>query len=174
MSARERTDPLGVHRFEVDLGPDGTVGFSAVRGLSVSVEIQSAEEDDDGHDAVDSWWPLSEWFDQYREYLPAPVRRRTQSPTLELRRGVTADTTLWDWLQDWVAGRTEQRDVHVVLNDTGGQPVRAWLCRGARPVEWTGPELVATRSQVATETLELAHDGIEHVSELSRWGDGSA
>lgn len=166
----DRSDPYGRHRFEVDLGTGDGLGFTEVRGLSVSVEVVPEDATDGPDDDNDgSWWDFSDWFDQYREYLPAPNRRRTRSPNLELRRGITDDTTLWDWLQGWVTGSVEPRDVHVVLQDNGGQPVRAWRCHGATPVEWTGPELVATRSGVGTETLELAHDGIDHVTDLSRW-----
>lgn len=166
----DRRDPYARHRFEVYLGTGERLGFTEVRGLSVSVEIAAEDDPDETDDDTDGpWWDFSDWFDQYRECLPAPDHRRTQSPNLELRRGLTDDTTLWDWLQDWVAGSTEPRDVTVVLRDDEGQPVRAWRCLGATPVEWTGPKLIATRSDVATETLELAHEGLERVNDLSRW-----
>lgn len=170
MSGRERSDPFGRHRFTVDLGTGDPLGFTTVRGLSVSVEIRPDDVTDESeHDEDTPWWELSDWLDQPRESLPAPTRRRTVSPTIELQRGLTADTTLWDWLQEWVAGTTKPRDVHIVLLDNSERPVRGWRCLGATPVEWSGPELVATRSEVATETLELAHEGIDHVSDLSRW-----
>jgi hypothetical protein len=172
MSASDRRNPHGCHRFEVDLGTGDTLGFTAVRGLSVSAEIRPQDGPDEPEDNdPDPWWSVGDWVDLDREDLPGPTRRRTQSPPLELRRGLTVDTTLWEWLQEWVAGTTKPRDVHVVLKDTSQQPVRAWRCPRATPVEWTGPKLIATRSQVAMETVTLAHDGIEHVADPSRWSN---
>jgi hypothetical protein len=177
MPAEDPADPYPSHRFEVDIGTDERLGFSAARGLSVRVEVAPDEAsgggtDDAGDTAGDSpWWDFGDWFDQYREALPSTERRRTQSPNLKLERGVTDDTTLWDWLQDWVAGTVKPRTVHVLLCDGTGRPVRGWRCRSATPVEWHGPELVADRSGVAMEGLELAHDGIDAVSDLSAWLD---
>ncbi|RXK51604.1 phage tail protein [Halorientalis pallida] len=163
-------DPYPGHRFEVDIGTETRLGFTAVRGLSVRVEVAPDETESAPGDTDDSpWWDFGDWFDQYRESLPATERRRTQSPNLHLRRGVGDDTTLWDWVQEWVAGTAKPRTVHVLLCDGAGRPVRGWRCLSATPVEWTGPELVADRSGVATEELELAHEGLEAVSDLSAW-----
>jgi phage tail-like protein len=170
MAADESADPYPRHRFAVDIGTGERLGFAAVRGLSVRVEVAPDEAESGAGDTGDSpWWDFGDWFDQYRESLPTTERRRTQSPNLELRRGVGDDTTLWDWLQDWVAGTVKPRPVHVFLLDGAGRPVRGWRCLAATPVEWTGPELVAERSGVAMEELELAHEGLEAVSDLSAW-----
>lgn len=170
MSIIDRSDPHARHRFEVDFGTGDRLGFTEVRGLSVSVEIIPEDETGETDKNKDGpWWDFSDWFDQYSEYLPAPSNRRTQSPNLELRRGLTDDTTLWDWLQEWVTGSIEPRDVNVILQDNEGQPVRGWRCHRATPVEWTGPELIATRSDVATETLELAHEGLKNLNDMTRW-----
>lgn len=171
MAADDPTDPYPSHRFEVDIGTGQRLGFTAVRGLSVRVEVAPDDGTPADETADSPWWDFGDWFDQYRESLPATERRRTQSPNLELRRGVTDDTTLWDWLQDWVAGTIKPRTVHVILLDGTGRSVRGWRCLSATPVEWHGPELVADRSGVAMEGLELAHDGIDAVSDLSAWTD---
>jgi phage tail-like protein len=173
MASDDPRDPYPSHRFEVDIGTGERLGFAAVRGLSVRVEVAPDEESGPGVSGGDdsSWWNFGDWFDQYRESLPSTERRRTQSPNLQLRRGVSDDTTLWDWLQHWVAGTIKPRTVHVLLLDGTGRPVRGWRCLSATPVEWRGPELVADRSGVAMEELELAHDGLEAVSDLSPWID---
>ena len=74
--------------------------------------------------------------------------------------------SLWNWLQSWVAGELDPQDVRVCLLDERGKPVRGWLCRAATPVRWRGPDLVADRAAVATETLTLAHEGIDAVTDL--------
>jgi hypothetical protein len=180
MSGDDRSAPYRRHRFAVDIGERPPLGFTAVRGLAVRVEVGEEAAGADGtnrtNQSDDPWWDFGDWFDQYRDALPSAERRRTRSPDLELSRGVTDDDRLWDWLQDWVAGTTKPRDVHVVLLDEAGDPARGWRCRAAVPVEWTGPELVADRSGVATETLELAHEGIEPIADVQElfdrlWGE---
>lgn len=161
MSAPER-DPYGRHRFAVDIGDDGRpLGFTAVRGLSVRVQARASGEDDTG--GSDDWW---DWGDRIRDVfdaIPPAPRRRTASPHLTLRRGVTDDRRLWDWLRDWVSGTVDPRDVRVFLLDEAGDRRRGWRCLDATPVRWRGPELVADRPGVATEALELAHDGVEAI-----------
>lgn len=155
-------DPYGAHRFRVvsDALP-GELGFTEVRGLSVRV----ADREDDGPDAVEVGregrlrWPGGD---------RSPGQLETRSPTLELRRGVSEDRSLWDWLQSWVAGDVDPQDVRVCLLDGRGRPVRGWVCQAAKPVRWRGPDLVADRAAVATETLTLAHEGIEAVTDLAQ------
>jgi phage tail-like protein len=43
--------------------------------------------------------------------------------------------------------------------DTTGQERWRWNFLQAYPVKWIGPNLRATTSEVAVETLELAHNG---------------
>lgn len=143
-------DPYRRHRFDVDIGDDRPpLGFTAVDGLSVRVETRSADGSAPEH-AVG-------------RTLPA-TRRRTASPTLTLRRGITDDRRLWEWLRDWVDGAVEPRDVRVFLLDATGERARGWRCRAATPVRWGGPALAADRPAAATEALELAHEGIEAIT----------
>lgn len=155
--------PYGSHRFRVACDRLPPLGFTEVRGLSVAVEVRSESNGDDGRG---EWWDRGDRPVGRDEPVPAE-RRRRRSPTLELRRGVTDETALWDWLEAWVAGDATPQDVRVCLLDEAGGPVRGWVCRSATPVRWTGPELVATAAGVATETLELAHDGIDAVEDLT-------
>ncbi|WP_251330104.1 phage tail protein [Haloplanus pelagicus] len=158
-------DPYGRHRFDVDLGDDRPpLGFTAVTGLSVRVQARPA--DDGGGDEPAGTPDRLRWRvrpGRFAGAIPSPSRRRTTSPTLRLRRGVTDDRRLWDWLRGWVDGTAERRDVRVFLLDEAGTRARGWRCLNATPVGWEGPELAADRPAAATETLELAHDGIEAI-----------
>ena len=49
----------------------------------------------------------------------------------------------------------------VSLMGPNGQPVRAWSFTDAFPIKWTGPNLNASSNQVATETLEIVHAGLQ-------------
>jgi len=47
-----------------------------------------------------------------------------------------------------------------VLMDSAGEEKRRWNFQRAYPVKWAGPDMRATASEVAVETLELAHEGL--------------
>lgn len=162
-------DPYAAHRFRVTCEALPKLGFTEVRGLSVGVAVRTEERaSDDSPVDPPEWWHWSDWFERLdRERDPPVERRQTHSPNLELRRGITDDTSLWSWLEGWVAGDVGPQDVYVCLLDSTGTPVRGWACREATPVRWTGPDLVADRATVATESLELVHEGVDAVTDLS-------
>jgi len=159
-------DPYRRHRFDVDIGDDRPpLGFTEVRGLSVRVQARGADVDETETETEDAptWLDWRDRFDAVGR-VPSVPRRRTASPSLTLSRGITDDRRLWDWLRDWVDGRVERRDVRVYLLDGVGERARGWRCRDATPVRWTGPELAAERPAVATETLELVHEGLDAIT----------
>lgn len=159
-----RTDPLKRHRFVVDADGVPTTGFAEVRGLEAAVDDRPGQ--DSGADSDGLW----NWRRRIRRVTGFRLGRRNvarTSPNLELRRGVTEEPVLWTWLQEWTAGSARPRDVIVYLLDDVGEPAVGWVCSAARPVKWTGPTLRADRPDVAVETLELTHTGIQEL-ELPR------
>lgn len=53
----------------------------------------------------------------------------------------------------------ERTTAVVTAYDPAGDEVAAWTLDGVYPVRWTGPRFEAAGRGVATETLELAHNG---------------
>ena len=87
------------------------------------------------------------------------LRGRARHPNLVLTRGITDETALLDWFYS-CQDRTERHDVTVSLCDNAGHVVRSWSFASAFPVKWQGPTLNASGSGLATETLEIAHEGL--------------
>jgi phage tail-like protein len=89
---------------------------------------------------------------------------------ITLKRGVVArrdpldKSDLWAWFKGYVDGMGERRDGVITLNDASGEARRAWAFRRGLPLRWLGPALDASRSAVAVETLEIAHEGITDIS----------
>lgn len=162
-----RTDPYCAHRFRVNCDVLPEVGFTEVRGLTVCVAERDPDDLSPGRRGGRNWRGRA----RRTPVEPPPGRRAIRSPTLELRRGLTDGLALWRWIESWVAGDVDPQDVRVCLLDDQGEPVRGWVCRGATPVRWAGPDLDARQATVATETLELAHDGIEAVTDLAECED---
>ncbi|MFB6310832.1 MAG: phage tail protein [Salinirussus sp.] len=148
--------------------PEDREGRRRVGGVfgDISGAIEAAREA--AADAVDraTWidpddWPTIVNWTEPGTANPPPRQRRAEFPLLTLRRGVTDSRSLEDWIAEWIAGESQQRNVRILLLDSDGREARGWECRGAVPVRWSGPSLRADRGGVATEAIEIAHAGIE-------------
>ena len=83
-------------------------------------------------------------------------------PNIVLKRGIVAgDNEFFKWVATILQGQVERRDVVISLLDERHQPVMVWKVKNAWPAKYEGPVLRAENSEVAVETLELTHDGIE-------------
>src|SRR5688572_12906789 len=84
-----------------------------------------------------------------------------KNPPLVCKRGVIADVTLWNWMLEAQRGKVRRVEGSVVLLDENRQEVMRWNFRRGWPSKWTGPSLNAKNNEVAMETLEISHEGIE-------------
>jgi phage tail-like protein len=78
---------------------------------------------------------------------------------LVVRRPLTKDLALWNWMQQSVGGTASPAAISVRLLDAQEQPVVIWTFKNAFPVKWTGPVFNALSNDIAIETLEIAHSG---------------
>ena len=96
----------------------------------------------------------------------AGVRRLpglTRYANVILKRGITSSLELYQWHRMIAEGRTAdaRRNVVIVLCDETQTDVARFALRNAWPVKYEGPSLNATANEVAIETLELTHEGLE-------------
>jgi phage tail-like protein len=77
-----------------------------------------------------------------------------------LTRGLTADTSLWDWYNSIANGVPDRRNGSVILMDESRADVLRWDFEGAWPNTITGPTLDAAANTVALEVLSLVVEGI--------------
>jgi phage tail-like protein len=138
-----RNDPYLNFNFLVELGGDVVGGFSEADLPTGRIETVAYREGSDRTSAA--------------RLLPG----RVEYGPLVLRRGFAGDAALFQWWHAVAQGNVDPRNVSVVLLDEQRQEVARWNLRNAWPSKWTGPALNAKGSDVAIETLELAHEGIE-------------
>lgn len=141
-NAHPRNDPYS--RFNFLLEIDGVVkaGFSEVSGLSTETDVIDYREGSE----------------------PATVRKLpglTRYSNITLKRGVTKDKSLWQWRKAVIDGKVQRSSGSVILLDESRQPVLVWNFREGWPCKWEGPSLTAKTSDVAIETIEIAHEGLE-------------
>jgi len=169
MAQYQRRDPLLAYNFQVSLldskendgvglttvalstaGLRTMAAFSEVSGLEMSME---AEEYSAGgiNDTV----------------LKFPGRVKWSN--LVMKRGLLAKrdpidrSDLWTWYESYLEGRGVRKDGIIVLLDAERKPKITWSFRRGLPLRWTGPSLNATQSQVAVESIEIAHEGLRLV-----------
>ncbi len=131
--------------YELKLSPISTpVGYySEVTGLTAEIEVMTYNEGG-RNDAVHK--------------LPT----RMKHPNLVLKRGVTAVKDLQQWTLDSYMGPA-RKEVTLTMYNEALEKVRAWSFKNAYPVKWTGPNFNNAQNTIATESIEIVHDGIQIV-----------
>jgi phage tail-like protein len=137
-----RHDPILSYNFKVELDSIVVAGFSDVSGLQAEIEVQDYREGG---------------LNEYIHRFAGPVK---YSSNLVLKRGITDNTELWSWYKQVLQGRVQRKMVNVVLLNSKGEQSRNWQLQNAYPVKWTGPDMKASASEVAIESLELVHEGL--------------
>lgn len=80
---------------------------------------------------------------------------------ITLKRGFTADRSLWEWRKKVLDGKTERQSGSIVLLDEARQPALRINFRESWPRKWEGPTFNAKTNEVAINTLEIVCEGIE-------------
>jgi len=139
----QRTDPYLAFQYQVEIESVTVGGFSEVTGLQVETEIKEYREGG---------------LNEYMHRLAGPTRYPSN---LILKRGLTDVDILIRWHQQVTQGAVKRFNGSIVLLDISGQERWRWNFLQAYPVKWIGPYLRANATEVALETLELAHNGFQ-------------
>lgn len=142
MALGARTDPFLAFNFLVEIAGLVVGGFTDVTGLESEIEVEEYREGGQN---------------RYVHRLAGPARYPAR---LVLRRGLAERRTLWSWHYDATQGIIRRRNGSIVLLNSAGEESWRWNFIGAYPVRWVGPELRASTTATAVETIELVHQGI--------------
>ena len=137
-----RNDPYGGFNFLVEIDRVTVAGFAAVSGLDSETEVIEYREGNQ---------------DTAVRKLPGPKK----FTNITLKRGYTGGTELWEWRKTVVDGRADRRPGSIVLLNEAREPVIRWNFFEGWPAALRGPILNAAISDVAIETLEIAHERLE-------------
>ncbi|WP_080057992.1 phage tail protein [Spirosoma aerolatum] len=90
---------------------------------------------------------------------------KTPSPpkaVLTLKKGVFSnDTRFWEWYNSIRMNTAKPDKVEIYMQDQLGNTVMTWLVKNALIIKIQAPDLNAKGNDIAIESLELAHEGIE-------------
>ncbi len=138
----ETDDPYQAFRFVVEIADiDTLTGFTEVSGLgneTAVIEYRSGGQ-------------------QRTRKIPG----RHSHQNIVLKRGLTPDRALWAWRKNLLDGLVDRRSGSIIVLNAELEQVVRYNFFEAWPVRWEGPSLNATGNEIAIETLELAHEGIE-------------
>lgn len=78
------------------------------------------------------------------------------------KRGITNNLELFNWFKTITEGKinSNRKNVSILLLDEEGNEASRWNFVNVWPTKYDAPDLNATGSEIAIETLELAHEGM--------------
>ena len=135
--------PLPTFHFTAEWGGK-RVGFSEITGLT---QENQAIEYRDG---------------SFPEYSSIKMPGLRKFSNVVMKRGIVkSDNEFFKWLTTIKLNKVERRDIVISLLNEEHQPVMVWKIHNAFPVKVEGPQLKASANEVAIESIEVAHEGLE-------------
>ena len=133
--------PFASFNFQVEICNEGKVLalFQEVTGLSASIEVTDLKEG-----GVNS--------------TVHKLIGHASYGNVTLKRGLI-DNEFIQWVNDVLNGNVYRKDIIITVNDDSGESISYKLLRTV-PVKWEGPNLNVMNDSIATESLELAVEGL--------------
>jgi phage tail-like protein len=140
----QRRDPFPVYCFRVEIDEiDGaTAFFKSVSGLKFETDVVDFQEGGQN---------------EFTHRLVGP----TKWANLIFKRGFSQDNKLIQWRQEWITGRKSRRNGKIIQLNTKLEAVCEWRFKEGWPCKWELSEMDASKSELAIETLEIAHHGLQ-------------
>lgn len=138
--------PHAKFRFKIEIDGLEAGGFSEVTGFDASVDVIEYREGD------------------MTAETPLKVPGLKKYGNITLKQGLTDSRVMYDWLASGLTGEVERKTVTLTLLNETQAPAASWQIINAWPTKYTAPDFNATSSEIAIETIELAHEGMTRVS----------
>ena len=144
-----RQDPLPVFCFKVQAdfvgGNKADAFFKSVSGLKYETEVVPVREG--GANAT-----------------TFQLVGATKWSNIVLKQGFTANsgvTGMLKWREDWLKGTYNRAETGTIIQlNTALKEMATWTFYRGWPAKWEISEFDASKSEIAIETLEIAHEGL--------------
>jgi phage tail-like protein len=140
--ARRATDPFASFNFKLEIEGITVAGFSEVTGLNQESNVIDYREGQEG-------------------ITPRKLPGLNKFGNITLKRGISPDLSVYNWRKTVTDGDIERRNASVVLHNEKHEEVVRWNLVNAWPSKYVGPDLKANANEVAIESIELTHEGVE-------------
>jgi phage tail-like protein len=134
--------PLPKFHFQVQWGGE-RVGFTEVTGLDIQIEAIEYREGSSP------------------EYSKIKMPGLHKFSNLTLKRGtIKSDSDFYKWINSTSLTKVQRRDIIISLLDETHAPVMTWKAINAFAIKVQASDLKSDGNEVAIETIELAHEGL--------------
>jgi len=147
MPVGQRKDPYRNFRFRVEIDGITQAGFSECTIGDITT------------DAI-----------EYREGTDSTTVRKlsglTKYSNITLKWGITDTMDLYNWRKQVIDTGADgaRKNISIILVDEAGSDKARWNIIQAWPTKYDPPDFTAKGNDVAIETLEIIHEGIQRVS----------
>ncbi len=142
MPPGDRLDPYSQFNFLVEIDGITRGAFTEASGMNAEQEVIDYREGSD--DTVVRKLPGLKTF-----------------PNVMLKRGWTQDAELWEWRKTTIEGHTERKSGAIIVLDEARAEVLRFSFREGWICKWEGPQLNSTTNEVAIESIEICHEGLQ-------------
>lgn len=137
--------PHGRFRYKVEIDGIAAGGFSEATGFEASIDVIEYREGD-------------------MVTTPLKLPGLKKYGNITLKQGLADSMELYNWMIGGINGAVERKTITITLLDEEEAPAASWQVINAWPVKYTAPDFNASASEVAIESLEIAHEGLTRVS----------
>lgn len=141
--ARRDTDPYANYNFLLEIGGITRAGFAECTGLNAETNVIEYREGNEG----------------FLTLRKLPGLEKYGNVTL--KHGVSQDSEVFEWHKTVFDGDIRREAMSIVLLDERRREAKRWNLREAWPAKWVGPDFKANANEIAFETVELCHEGVE-------------
>ncbi|MEF9840867.1 MAG: phage tail protein [Lachnospiraceae bacterium] len=139
------TYPHSKFRYRVEIDGLDAAGFSEVTGFDASIDVIEYREGD-------------------MITTPMKIPGLKKYGNITLKHGTTDSKSMYEWMIAGVEGEVERKTITITLLDETESPCASWTVINAWPNKYTAPDFNATASEIAIESVEIAHEGMTRVS----------
>lgn len=140
--ASANTYPYGKFRYKVEISGVTAGGFNEVSGFDASIDVIEYREGD------------------HPMLTPLKMPGLRKYGNITLKQGVVDTKAMYDWMAKGLNGDVERQTITITIVDIAGNDTASWQVINAWPTKYTAPDFNATSSEVAIETMEIAHEGM--------------
>jgi len=136
--------PHGKFRYRVEIDGMDAAGFSEVSGFDLNIDVMEYREGD-------------------MVQTPMKLPGLKKYGNITLKWGLTDSDIMYDWIYAGVEGEVERKTITITVLDDTGADAASWQVINAWPMSYKAPDFNATASEVAIESLEIAHEGMTRI-----------
>jgi phage tail-like protein len=142
---QDNTWPLPKFYFTVKLGLKyNPVFFQEISGLELETQAIEYRHDD------------------IKQFSAIRMPELAKGGNVTLKKGVfLKDNNFFKWYGSLKMNTIKRETVTIQLLDENGKPTMTWTLLNAWPTKISVPDLKSDANEVAVETLEIAHEGLQ-------------